>query len=91
MPRATRSGWWEPAVRTPFYRTEEAAFEAFAREVRAAFFSDARINDPERVADLQKADCEIGVSVNWLRQVVECRGNHNAEVDARRGRSVVGD
>ena len=49
-----------------FYRTDEAAFESFASEVGAEFFNDARINDPERVADLQKADCEIGVSVNWL-------------------------
>ena len=49
-----------------FYRTDEAAFEAFAEEVGAAFFNDARINAPERIADLRRSGCEIGVSVNWL-------------------------
>ena len=50
----------------PFYRTDESAFEAFACEVGATFFNDARINAPDRIANLQRADCEIGVSVNWL-------------------------
>lgn len=49
-----------------FYRTDESAFEAFADEVGALFFNDARINSPERVADLRTSDCEIAVSVNWL-------------------------
>lgn len=49
-----------------FYRTDEAAFEAFADEVGAPFFNDARINSPERVADLRKSHCELAVSINWL-------------------------
>ena len=36
-----------------FYRTDESVFEAFADEVGAAFFNDARINAPERITDLR--------------------------------------
>ena len=49
-----------------FYRTDEHAFEAFAEDVGAPFFNDARINSAERVADLRKSGCEIALSVNWL-------------------------
>ena len=49
-----------------FYGTDESAFEVFACEVGAPFFNDARINSPERVADLRRSACEICVSVNWL-------------------------
>ena len=49
-----------------FYRTDEHAFEAFAEDVGAPFFNDARINSAERVADLRRFGCEIAVSVNWL-------------------------
>ena len=49
-----------------FYRTDEAAFQALAEEIGAAFFNDARINAPERIADLKRSECQIGVSVNWL-------------------------
>ena len=49
-----------------FYGTDESAFEAFACEVGAPFFNDARINSPEQVADLRRSACEIGVSINWL-------------------------
>ena len=49
-----------------FYRTDERAFEAFAEDVNAPFFNDARINSSERIADLRSSGCEIGVSVNWL-------------------------
>ena len=49
-----------------FYRTNEADFEAFAKEVGAPFFNDPRINSPERVADLRKSHCELAVSINWL-------------------------
>ena len=49
-----------------FYRTDESTFEAFAEEVGALFFNDARINSAERIVDLQGSECEIAVSVNWL-------------------------
>lgn len=49
-----------------FYRPDETAFEAFADEVGAPFFNDARINSPERVADLRMSHCEVAVSINWL-------------------------
>ena len=49
-----------------FYRTDEHAFEAFAEDVGAPFFNDARINSAERIADLRRSGCEIALSVNWL-------------------------
>lgn len=45
------------------------AFEAFAREAGAVFFSDARINSPAIVESLRAAACDVALSINWLTVV----------------------
>lgn len=48
-----------------YYSADASAFEAFAATCGADFFMTNRINDPEIVARLRAADCEVAISLNW--------------------------
>lgn len=53
------------------YDVKEADFEALAGDAGVGFFNSADINAPERVAELRAAQCDLGISVNWLSIIKE--------------------
>lgn len=49
-----------------FYRCTEEDFREFSRSIGADFFCDLAINTPERVDLINKYECDVAISVNWL-------------------------
>ena len=47
------------------YGADEFDFRTLSRDIGADFFSDPKLNDPNRMEQLEKAHCDIALSVNW--------------------------
>ncbi|OAN55081.1 methionyl-tRNA formyltransferase [Magnetospirillum moscoviense] len=50
----------------PFYRCDEAHFQALAETVGAPFFSGLDIATPQGLERLRLAACDVAISANWL-------------------------
>jgi methionyl-tRNA formyltransferase len=48
-----------------YYSADVPAFQAFAEGCGADFFNSAKVNEPEIIARLRAARCDVAVSVNW--------------------------
>ena len=47
------------------YGADEFDFRNLSRDIGADFFSSPKLNDPNRTEQLERANCDIALSVNW--------------------------
>lgn len=50
----------------PYYNCDEKDFEIFSKNIKADFYADMKINSEERVRAIEKYDCDVAISLNWL-------------------------